>query len=73
MICFEFLVAVFAIVAMVKVADHEGQSPAVWGFVTFGLILLCSLIPLPFVRVMIALALSFFTMLGWNAYQSRGE
>lgn len=73
MMCFEFLVAIFAIVAMVKIADHEGMSSVVWGFVTFGLIVLCGVIPLPFVRVMIALALAFFTMIGWNAYQSRGE
>ena len=67
----EWVMCVFVIVAMVKVASHEDLSPWVWGAASFAICILCLLIPLPFVRIIIALVLSFVAMTAYNYYQRR--
>ena len=67
----EYVMCLFAIVAMVKIASQEDLSPWVWGAVTFGICIVCLMIPLPFLRVLIALVLSFVAMIGWNVIQSK--
>jgi hypothetical protein len=59
----EIIVAIAAIVAIVKIADADGQTPWVWGLVTFGLIALSMVIPLPFIRVLIAAVAAFVLMI----------
>ena len=56
----EFIVLGAMIVLMVKIADFEDESKLLWGLVTFGL---CGaslfVIPLPFLRVVIAGVVTF--------------
>ena len=59
---FELVVVVAAIVVMVRVADAERRSPVIWGAITFGLCFLSFMIPLPFLRVGIALVVSYGAM-----------
>lgn len=67
----ELVMCLFAVVAIVKIAGHEDLSPWAWGAITFGICLLCLLVPLPFFRVLIALVLSLVAMMVWNAIQSK--
>jgi len=60
---FELIIGIMAIAAMVKVASADGQSGALWGFITFALCVACVLlIPLPFLRIGIAFFLAFIGM-----------
>ena len=54
----ELVRVIFAIVVMVRVADAENRSPIIWGAATFLLCMLSLAIPLPFLRILIALAVS---------------
>ena len=67
----ELAMCLFAIVAIIKIARHEDQSPWVWGAITFVICFLCLLIPLPFIRVLIALVASFSAMIIWNVIDSK--
>ena len=49
---------IFAIVVMVRVADAENRSPIIWGAMTFLLCMFSLAIPLPFLRVLMALGVS---------------
>lgn len=67
----EIVMCAFVVVAMVKIASHEDLSPWVWGAISLAVCVLCLLIPLPFIRVGIALVLSFAVMIVYNIIQSR--
>ena len=58
----ECVLIIALIVFMARLAGQENRSGLLWGLVTFALCFLCSLIPLPFVRVLIAGAISFGAM-----------
>lgn len=67
----EIIVMVAAVVAIVRIASADDQSTVVWGFVTFGLCVLCLAIPLPLIRVGIAFALSFVAMILYKVVANR--
>jgi hypothetical protein len=50
----ELVMAIAVVVAMVKIADMENQSPFLWGAVAVGFLVLCFAIPIPMIRVVIA-------------------
>ena len=58
----EWLMIVGMCVFMARVADAENRSGLLWGLLTFVLCLLCLGIPLAFLRVIIAGAVSFGVM-----------
>jgi hypothetical protein len=51
---FEIGLMIAACVGVGRLADAEGRSAIVWGVITLGIGLACSLIPLPFLRVLLA-------------------
>ena len=59
---FELLIIAVAIAVMVRVANLENRSPFIWGCVTFALCFLSLTIPFPFLRVVLAMAVSFGAM-----------
>ena len=67
----EILIAVAAVTAMYRIASADDQSPLLWGAVTFGLCVLCLVIPLPMIRMGIAFALSFVAMIAYKVVASR--
>jgi hypothetical protein len=65
---FELIVAILLIVAMLKIANADNQSPVLWGGVTFLVAAACiALIPLPFIRLGIAGVVVFLAMIGYKA------
>ena len=68
----ELIVASAVVVAMVKIAGADDQSPLLWGGIAFLLTAACVvLIPLPFIRVGIAFALSFVAMIAYKVLKDR--
>ena len=67
----ELAMIVAAVVAMVRIASADDQSPLIWGLVTFGICVLCLGIPLPLIRVGIALVLSFLAMTLYKVVANR--
>ena len=59
---YEFLLIIVAAIGMGRFAEADRGEGAKWGAITFGLGLACLIIPLPFLRVMLACALSFVLM-----------
>jgi hypothetical protein len=59
----EIAVIVAACVLMWRVAAMDDGSPVIWAAVTLGLCLASLAIPLPFVRVLIAVAVAFVAMI----------
>ena len=59
---FEWLMIAAAVFVMVKAADAEGRSSVLWGFLTFGICMVCRVIPLPLVRILIAAVISYGAM-----------
>lgn len=70
---FELIVSVFAVVAMVRIASADDQSPLLWGLITFGLCVLSfMLMPgLPFIRVGIAFVVAFIGMIVYKVAADR--
>jgi hypothetical protein len=69
---FEIIVSILAVVAIVKIASADDQSPWLWGSVTFGLCILCIMfIPLPFLRVGAAFVLAFVGMIAYKVVSDR--
>jgi hypothetical protein len=60
---FEIGLAVAACVAMGKIADADGRSAIVWGLSTLGLCLASVLIPLPFLRILLAALVAFIALM----------
>lgn len=63
----EIVVLIACTVLMMKIADLENLSGILWGSVTLGLCVLSLAIPLPYIRVLVGLALSFALMTIYNA------
>ena len=70
---FELIVGIFTIVAMVKIASADDQSPLLWGAVTFALCVVCiMLMPgLPFIRIGVAFVLAFVGMVAYKVAANR--
>ena len=68
----ELIVGILAVIAMVKIASADDQSPWIWGAITFALFIACVfLIPLPFLRVGIAFGLAFIGMITYKVAANR--
>jgi hypothetical protein len=68
----ELFAGFMLILSMVKIADHDNQSPLLWGIVTFLITAACiSLIPIPFIRIGIAGLLVFVGMIGYKTIADR--
>ena len=59
---FEFILIIGAAIAMGRFAESDRQEGLKWGAITFGLCLASLLLPIPFLRVMIACAVSLGLM-----------
>jgi succinate-acetate transporter protein len=59
----EYLLGICAVIAMAKVADADGRSGLVWGIITVFIVVGCFFIPLPFLRVLIALIIAFVALM----------
>jgi hypothetical protein len=67
----ELVMAIAVVVAMVKIADMENQSPFIWGAVAIGMLLLCFMLPIPYLRVVIAGLLSYVAMFVYKVVANR--
>jgi hypothetical protein len=67
----ELVMAVAVVVAMVKIADIENQSSLIWGAVAVGMVVLCFMIPMPFLRVVVAGVLSYVAMFIYKVAANR--
>jgi hypothetical protein len=63
----EIALAVGACVVIGKVASADGRSAIVWGLITAGICFLSLLIPIPFLRVLIAFGVAFGVMIAVKA------
>ena len=70
---FELIVGIAAIVAVVRIASADHQSPLLWGFVTFGLCVLSimAMPGLPFIRIGVAGILAIVLMIGYKIWKDR--
>lgn len=59
---FEFILIIAAAIAMGRFAETDRNEGLKWGAITFGLGLASLLIPLPFLRVIVAIGISFVLM-----------
>ena len=62
----ELLLALLLCAVMAKIADSEGLSGLLWGCLTFLVTLGCLLIPIPFLRLGIALVLMFVILTAYK-------
>lgn len=60
---FEIGLVIAACVGMSRIADAEGRSGILWGVLTLGLCLASLLIPLPFLRVLLAGVIAFVALM----------
>lgn len=60
---FEIILAIGACVVIGKVASADGRSAIVWGLVTAGLCAASLVIPIPFLRILIAFGMAFVAMI----------
>jgi hypothetical protein len=60
---FEIGLAIATCVGMGKIADADGRSPILWGTITLGLCLASLLIPLPFLRMLLAGVVAFIALM----------
>ena len=68
---FEIIMAIAAVVAMVRIASAAGQSTALWGLVTFLLVVASLFLPLPFIRVGIAFIAAFVAMFTYKVVANK--
>ncbi len=59
---FTILILVSAIIIISKCAEMEGHSGFLWGFITFAICMCSSVIPLPFLNIVIGFVLSFIAL-----------
>ena len=59
---FELILIVGAAIGMSRMAEADRGEGFKWGAITFGLCLLSLLIPLPFLRILIAIIAAFVWM-----------
>lgn len=69
----ELLLMIAAVVAMARIASADGHSPWLWGIVTVAACLASAVIPLPFVRVLIAFVVVFVAMMVYKGVKDRPE
>lgn len=62
MIVFNILLIVAATIAMSRMAEEDRGEGFKWGAITFGLCLLCSFIPLPFLNIGLACGITWVLM-----------
>jgi hypothetical protein len=60
---FELLLSIAAAIAMGRFAEEDRGEGLKWGAITFGLCLASLLIPLPFLRVLLACGVAFGLMM----------
>ncbi len=58
----EFILAIGAAIGMYRFGEADRGEGLKWGAITFGLCLLSFLIPLPFLRIFIAIGVAFGLM-----------
>ncbi|HEX8833644.1 MAG TPA: hypothetical protein VF719_05560 [Abditibacteriaceae bacterium] len=63
---FELFLIIGATVAMSRLAEEDRGEGFKWGAITFGLCFASFIIPLPFLRVLLACVLSFILMTVMN-------
>ena len=59
---FEFILIVAAAIAMGRFAEADRSEGLKWGLITFVLCLVSMIVPLPFLRIGLALAIAFVLM-----------
>ena len=59
---FELILIVGAVIGMARMAESDRGEGFKWGAITFGLCLFSLLIPLPALRILIAIVVSFVWM-----------
>lgn len=59
----EFILAIGASIGISRFAEADRSEGLKWGAITFGLCLLSFLIPLPFLRIFIAVGVAFGLMI----------
>ena len=59
---FEIIAIIAASVVLGRIAESQGDSALKWGFITFAACLVSLLIPLPFLRVLLAVGVVFGLM-----------
>jgi len=59
----EFILAIGASIGISRFAEADRSGGLKWGAITFGLCLLSFLIPLPFLRIFIAVGVAFGLMI----------
>jgi hypothetical protein len=59
---FEFILVIAAAIAMSRFAEADRGEGLKWGSITFGLCLASFVIPLPFLRILLACGLAFILM-----------
>ncbi len=63
------LILAFLLCAVVgKIADSENLSAIVWGCATFVVVILCMAIPLPYLRLGVALVVMFVLLMLYKMY-----
>lgn len=65
------IVLIAAITVIAKCAEMEGKSGTKWGFITFGVCILTSAIPLPFINLVIGFAISFMLLFAAKVISNR--
>lgn len=67
----ELILGVVLCFGMAKIASADDLSGILWGFLTFLILLGCAMIPIPYVRVLIAGAAAFVGMIAWKTIADR--
>ena len=69
---FELILIAMMVVAIIKIASTDDQSPFVWGGVALLLgIACCMFVPFPFFRVLLAGLLTFGAMIGYKVMANK--
>lgn len=59
---FELIITIAAAISMGRFAEADRGEGLKWGAITFGLCLASFILPLPFLRVLLAIGLAFVLM-----------
>ena len=65
------IVLIAAITIIAKCAELEEKSGTKWGFITFGICVLTSAIPLPYLNIVIGFAISFMLLFAAKVISNR--
>jgi hypothetical protein len=64
---FEIILAIGACVVVGKIASADGRSALIWGLITAGICCASLVIPIPFLRILIAFGVAFGAMIAVKA------